>query len=191
LFAPTCRGVAAIWAKSQRDHFRETARLHTGPRVSFRLAERSSWKPGNGLLEAATYDDPTGVALVIGASATATSTSPIQRCSDLGGTNVHCTDYLYDQFINLAQQSRHFYPVSGGVVQTSGSQVIASETYQYDELQRLLGESRGYTNLTPSSALSETYSYDDICNITSKSDFGGAYSYGNASRPSGAPSLPT
>ena len=47
--------------------------------------------------------------------------------------------------------------------------------------------SRGYSNLTPSSPLSETYAYDDIGNITAKSEFGGGYTYCNAtSRLSGA-----
>ena len=143
---------------------------------------------GNGVYDAAIYDDSTGAAQVIGASLSATVplAPSIHHCSDLPGTNVRCTEYLYDQFINLAQQSKRFYPALGSVVQTGSPQVIATENYQYDELQRLLGESRGYTNMTPSSTLSETYAYDDIGNITAKSDFGGAYSYGNATRPSGA-----
>ena len=46
----------------------------------------------------------------------------IHHCSDLPGTNVRCTEYLYDQFINLAQQSKRFYPALGSVVQTGSPQ---------------------------------------------------------------------
>src|SRR6266852_1531409 len=46
--------------------------------------------------------------------------------------------------------------------------------------------SSAYVNLTPNSALAESYTYDDIGNILSKSDFGNPYTYGDATRPSGA-----
>jgi RHS repeat-associated protein len=70
---------------------------------------------------------------------------------------------------------------------SSATLATATEVYQYDDLQRLLAESRSYTNLTPTGALSESYSYDDTGNILSKSDFGSSYVYGNqALRPHGA-----
>jgi RHS repeat-associated protein len=133
---------------------------------------------GNGVHETMSYDDSVGIAKQVSATLGAPPTAA--GCSSAPGA-IRCTDYSYDQFLNLARQAKQF-PQPGGVLAT------ASEVYQYDELQRLLGESRSYVNLTPSSttALSESYTYDDIGNIVSKSDFGGPYTYGDATRPSGA-----
>jgi RHS repeat-associated protein len=142
---------------------------------------------GNGVLEVAIYDDSTGVAQLVGASVSSPAPpswpSAVHHCADLPGTLVRCTEYAYDQFVNLSQQNKHFYPIAGNSVQTTSPQVTTTESYQYDDLQRLTSELRAYTNLTPSSSLTETYSYDDTGNILSKSDFtSGLYHYGNASR---------
>jgi hypothetical protein len=101
---------------------------------------------------------------------------------------VRCTDYRYDQFLNLASQNKRFYPVVGGSLVTSGSPVTTVESYQYDELQRLQNESRTYTNMAPATGtvLSEGYSYDDVGNILSKTDYSPTYTYGDATRPGGA-----
>jgi RHS repeat-associated protein len=139
---------------------------------------------GNGIGEVANYDDSTGMALMMSAGA-GLPASAVSQCSGITGASVRCTDYKYDQFSNLAQQTKHFIPAANGAL--TGIQATASETYQYDELQRLLAESRSYTNFSPFSALAETYTYDDTGNITSKSDFGAPYVYGNALlHPSGA-----
>jgi RHS repeat-associated protein len=123
------------------------------------------------------YDDSTGIAKQV----SATLGGPLSNdCSSAASPVIRCTDYKYDQFLNLAKQSKQFSQ-PGNLVAS------ASEVYQYDEVQRLLGESRSYVNVTPNSSLAETYTYDDIGNILSKSDFGNPYTYGNTTtHPSGA-----
>ena len=139
---------------------------------------------GNGVNELSRYDDSTGLMQVLSAAVGGVlpSPSPTTQCSNVPGTIVRCTEYKYDQLRNLVQQSKHFYPVANGTVQSASPQVTASETYQYDDLQRIVAESRGYVNLTPNSPLGETYSYDDTGNILSKIDFDGAYLYGDTTR---------
>src|SRR5712671_1036672 len=131
---------------------------------------------GNGVHETTRYDDSTGIAKQVSATL---GTPPVGGCSSATSPVIRCTDYSYDQFLNLAQQSKQF-SLPGGVIAS------ASEVYQYDEVQRLLSESRSYVNLTPNSPLAESYTYDDIGNILSTSDFGNPYTYGDATRPSGA-----
>jgi RHS repeat-associated protein len=137
---------------------------------------------GNGITQTAKYDDSLGLAQMISATFGLPPTSPPGSCANVGGSVVQCLEYTYDQFSNLAQQKKYYYPIVAGTLSTL--QATATEVYQYDDLQRLLGESRSYTNLTPTSNLSESYSYDDTGNILSKSDFGGPYVYGTATRPS-------
>ncbi len=59
----------------------------------------------------------------------------------------------------------------------------ATETYGYDDLQRLIGASRAWQGgLTDPAPQPDTYKYDDLGNITSKSDYGQVYVYGNQAR---------
>jgi|GEM_PF-865151 len=73
-------------------------------------------------------------------------------------------DYWYDGFGNVAKQTR-----------ASGGGASVSESYAYDNLQRLTGTSR-----VPSDAnhLPVTYSYSDSGNVKSKSDWASSYTYG-------------
>jgi RHS repeat-associated protein len=140
---------------------------------------------GNGITETTKYDDSLGLAQVLSASFNGlVPTSPPAACAQVAGTVVQCLEYKYDQFSNLAQQKKLFFPSINGTLSTL--QATATEVYQYDDLQRLLAESRSYTNFTPASTLSESYTYDDTGNILSKSDFGSPYVYGGATRPRGA-----
>jgi hypothetical protein len=138
---------------------------------------------GNGITEATKYDDSLGLAQVLSASFNGlVPTSSPAACAQVAGTVVQCLEYKYDQFSNLAQQRKYYYPIVTGTPSTLPA--TATEVYQYDDLQRLLAESRSYTNVTPTGALSESYSYEDTGNILSKSDFGGPYVYGSSTRPS-------
>ncbi len=63
----------------------------------------------------------------------------------------------------------------------------ATEHYDYDDLQRLTGATRMWEgmNWQPPTTPADTYSYDDLGNITSKSDYGDQYGYGSAARTNG------
>ena len=128
---------------------------------------------GNLVKESTCYDDSTGIAQRVSAARGAEA-----QCSTTGSGLIRLTDYTFDQFLNLAKQSKQFYLPNGtgGVTSTLAT---ATESYSYDELQRLLGESRSYQNLAPTGSLGEGYANDDLGNITSKSDFPGAYAYGS------------
>jgi RHS repeat-associated protein len=143
---------------------------------------------GNGVSELVVTDETSGLVQFMRASAGQAPASPgaLVHCTDAAAATIRCTDYSYDGLANLASQTKRFYPVVNSAISTVyGS---ATESYQYDELQRLTLESRTYANFTPAAgtAQMETYSYNDIGNIMAKSDFGAPYAYGNQHRPSGA-----
>jgi transposase len=107
--------------------------------------------------------------------------SPTPCQVKMGGT-LRQLDYRYDHFGNLGQQTKQVYPrLPGTSMNMAGwnGQCTQSvtETYQYDEMQRLLSETRG--------GAAEKYAYDVTGNIVSKSDFGDTYSYGDVSRANG------
>ena len=98
------------------------------------------------------------------------------------------TDYSFDQFLNVETQAKTF-PLrdSGGAIEFSSCDpktATATETYGYGEIQRLRGAARTWQGLTPdpSQPAVDGYAYDDLGNITSKSDYGLLYLYGNQAR---------
>jgi hypothetical protein len=124
---------------------------------------------GNGVEERSCYDLSTGMMLATSAAPqSAYSASGCPSVLPTGG--VRLSSYAYDQFLNLAQQSKQFW--NSGLAN-------ATETFAYDDLQRLLGESRTYSGYVPSGTLSESYNYDLLGNVSTRSDYQGgtAYSY--------------
>ncbi len=143
---------------------------------------------GNDIVETAQYDASTGL------STWASSTRPpgtAATCKTASGTVqtplmlVRQMRYQYDQFLNLASQQKTYYrrdAASGFPDCTSGGPVAvaATESYSYDDLQRLLGSARTWTD--DASLQADSYAYDDLGNITQKSDFGSVYTYGMSPR---------
>jgi RHS repeat-associated protein len=99
------------------------------------------------------------------------------NCSNITGANIRCLEYQYDQFSNLVQQNKHLFPVVNGALATQ--QATAEEFYAYDDLQRLTSESRFYAGFSANGSLGESYSYDKVGDILTKSDFGN-YTYGSS-----------
>ncbi len=143
---------------------------------------------GNHIVETAQYDASTGL------STWASSTRPpgtAATCKTASGTArtplmlVRQMRYQYDQFLNLASQQKTYYrrdAASGFPDCTSGAPVAvaATESYSSDDLQRLLGSARTWTD--DASLQADSYAYDDLGNITQKSDFGSEYTYGMSPR---------
>ena len=151
---------------------------------------------GNGVQESIVYEPGTGLALsdtVNGLVETGNG------CTTPAGTLVHGFAYAYDQFLNLARQTRQIPlrssatgPLSFSTSCGTSTETI-SEVYAYDDLQRLLSESRSWqANTRPAPAAPanlDSYTYDDLGNITSKSDYANIYSYGlgTLAPPNGGP----
>jgi YD repeat-containing protein len=140
---------------------------------------------GNGMQETYTYDDSSGMALKIGATGLVDPAPP--GCPGSEGLIVRDIDYSYDQFLDLAEQDKHFLlRGSNNAIQFTGctpNTATAAETYEYDDLQRLIDANRKWQGIIPSpSFAADTYSYDDLGNITSKSDYGLLYIYGDQGR---------
>ncbi len=143
---------------------------------------------GNDIVETAQFDASTGL------PTWASSTRPpgtASTCKTASGTAqtplmlVRQMRYQYDQFLNLASQQKTYYrrdAASGFPDCTSGGPVAvaATESYSYDDLQRLLGSARTWTD--DASLQADSYAYDDLGNITQKSDFGSVYTYGMSPR---------
>src|SRR5438046_930535 len=108
---------------------------------------------GNGITETAQYDDSTGMTLEL--SATGLRETPPANCPNAQAPLVRQVDYTYDQFLNVAKQVKQFHLRAGGtgaIQFNSTCQPLggaATESYQYDDLQRLLGSSRSWTGITP------------------------------------------
>jgi RHS repeat-associated protein len=131
---------------------------------------------GNCVRERAEYDPSTGTALHL--SALRPSPAPAALPADLGGCPaegattaalVRQDDYLYDRFLNLSRQVKNV------------ANLQREERFTYDRLQRLLSAGRCTgAGCTPGAAETDFYSYDDLGNLTSKSDYGTGYLYGSA-----------
>jgi RHS repeat-associated protein len=140
---------------------------------------------GNSVAETAQYDASTGMPLILSASGLQ-ETPPVQ-CAGHVAPMVRTLSYRYDQFLNLASQTKLLYQrdQSGLIEFDSGCQPITetvSESYVYDELQRLKSATRGWSaGITVNAATSpaDAYSYDDLGNIVTKSDNPGTYLYTN------------
>lgn len=147
---------------------------------------------GNGISESAQFEESTGMPLTINAYGLR-ETQPAGCAVPL---LVHEADYQYDQFLNVAAQSKQFLqrsPTTGAILFQGGSctpvGITATEAYQYDELQRLRQSARSWIGMPPDPQVPavDTYVYDDLGNITTKSDYGDLYTYGDGSRA--APAL--
>jgi RHS repeat-associated protein len=110
---------------------------------------------GNGVIELAVYDEMTGLVESISAK--------------MGSNTIHNLSYLggYDDFGNLLNAYN---------LVTS-----AEESYTYDNLHRL--KSSTYSGWGGSDTIN--YTYDEVGNIQSKSDYASQYRYGNANRSAG------
>ena len=141
---------------------------------------------GNGISETDSYDASTGMPLSMAASGLADALPA--GCPTDNPLLVRQVAYSYDQFLNVASQTKHFLPRdSQNAIQFSGctaSQLVAAEAYNYDDLQRLLSATRNWQGVAPdpNTSLIDTYAYDDLGNIISKSDYGQVYIYGDKAR---------
>jgi RHS repeat-associated protein len=148
-------------------------------------------KLGNGVQETADYDESTGMAKFLSASLGEPGPAGCAPAAVAASLIVRQAHYTYDHFLNLARQEKDFHLRDArGAIQFNGCQPVtaaAVETYQYDDLHRLLGASRSWTGMTPGAGttLGDNYAYDDLGNITSKSDYATGYTYGT-SRITGA-----
>ena len=119
---------------------------------------------GNGIInKAVSYDPVTGQMLTIGASSVS------------GGNQRHRIAYHYDNFGNLLTQE----------VETregAGIDVVSTETYLYDNLQRLIQSSLDINNGADKGTSSINYNYDKVGNFTLKSDYISTYSYGDMAK---------
>ena len=144
---------------------------------------------GNNVVETNAYDDSTGMPLEMNAFKMRDPQPAGCPNPPVPDQLVQQVDYHYDHFLNVARQDKQFLqrdPTTKALL-FSGCQPVgatASETYSYDELQRLLGASRTWTGMTPSASTvaADAYTYDDLGNINSKSDYGDAYAYGSSAR---------
>ncbi len=90
--------------------------------------------------------------------------------TNVGGSQRHRIDYEYDDFGNLALQKVENI--------RNGSVILSSESYDYDDLHRLINSSQDIDG-----AISNIgYVYDAVGNILSKGDFGNGFVYGDISR---------
>jgi RHS repeat-associated protein len=136
---------------------------------------------GNGVEETSDFDYSTGLPTWISATGLK---EPSAACPAPAAPLVRQLTYHYDHFLNLASQERDFYKRdANGVLLLSAScaptSAAATETYQYDELQRLTQTSRTWNNMTADAlaAAPTQYAYSDLGNITSKSDYAATYTY--------------
>ena len=169
----------------------ETALTTTGARgVTYRAVGDMSLRGqvtlqdfGNRIRETAQYDESTGIAVVMNAFGLADP--PPTGCPPTSTVLVREVDYTYDHFLNLARQKKQFLLRNGTALQYSGctpAGAVVSELYQYDELQRLLSESRSWTGMTPAPPppqYTDQYAYDDLGNIITKDDYADLYTYGH------------
>ncbi|WP_395373637.1 RHS repeat domain-containing protein [Marinicella sp. W31] len=81
--------------------------------------------------------------------------------------------YKYDLWGNIIQRGKHELNNSG----TAIASYSVTEDLAYDSIHRLTTADRSHTSQI------ETYGYDNLGNILSKSDFAAAMSYGNGAGP--------
>jgi RHS repeat-associated protein len=124
---------------------------------------------GNGIVETTSYDSSTGMALSLNANGL--NEPPPAGCSP--APLVRQANYTYDHFLNLAKQAKQF-------LLRDANRNIQFSGCTYDEVQRLLGSTRAWAGMLPdpTTPLADAYGYDDLGNITSKSDYGSLYTYG-------------
>lgn len=144
---------------------------------------------GNCVRELAGYDSSAGLAQWMKATLPSWQAPPpadvpldLLNCPAANTLLVRELDYHYDRFLNLSQQDKQF---GAAAAQPNGAK---AEAYRYDELQRLTWASicTG-SGCTPDEGGATTYMYDDLGNLTDKSDFsqpraGGdaGYAYGTS-----------
>ncbi len=140
---------------------------------------------GQFMTEVNTYDVSTGMPLSMNAHGMKDA-QPAGCTSLLMARQV---DYKYDQFLNLAEQDKQLLlraPINGALQFNACTPkgAVSTETYQYDQLQRLTSASRAWSGLTAAAATTtaDSYTYDDLGNIVSKSDYGDQYIYGTVAR---------
>jgi RHS repeat-associated protein len=112
----------------------------------------------------------------------------VPACGTFTGLTVRSRTYTYDQFLNLASQTKNLNRRNpDGTLAVDGTcrllpQESVTEAYQYDELQRLLNTQRSWsagTNVTSQTTPGDIYSYDVLGNILTKSDYRSeTYQYG-------------
>jgi RHS repeat-associated protein len=125
---------------------------------------------GNCTAEVAQYDKSAGMAIFMSAFLPTGTWAAGATC--LSATQlIRQVTYKHDHFLNLYSQEKNF----------AGEQ--ATETYRYDDLQRITLSTRAWlTNGVTSGPENGTYEYNDLGNITSKPDYATNYVYGDATR---------
>lgn len=120
---------------------------------------------GNCAVDVALFDASTGLETFRSTLRPTGARSPGGACP-VAAALVRQVRYTHDHLLNLARQEKNF----------AGGQ--ADETYAYDELQRLLTARRAWIGAgLPATATEDSYAYDDLGNITKKSDYAAAYKY--------------
>jgi RHS repeat-associated protein len=161
------------------------------------MSERGQVKEqsfANGVMESANYDDSTGLALEL-------LTSNLHEPKPAGCNPTlfaRQVDYKYDQFLNVASQSKRFLQRDANQqLMWQGctpAESTSTESYQYDDLQRLTSTTRSWAGMTPtpypnvngqSHTYGDSYAYDDLGNILSKADYATNYTYGSSARTVG------
>jgi RHS repeat-associated protein len=138
---------------------------------------------GNCVRETGEYDASTGLVLSLSglrpAPSPATPPDDPAACPGNAVTQavVRQDEYRYDRFLNLAKQTKN----------VASTQV--EEKFSYDNLQRLTSAER-ITPCTesctgPVTTTLDSYAYDVLGNITSKSDYATSYTYGVGTNPVG------
>jgi RHS repeat-associated protein len=141
---------------------------------------------GNEVRETSEYDPSTGLALTLTAilnpppppptwpPISIMAISPITDGVTLGVSLVRQDTYLYDRFLNLALQTKNI------------TRLQREERFTYDELQRLTSAGRCTgAGCMPGTGETDSYTYDDLGNLTSKSDYATSYLYGSSTRAIG------
>jgi RHS repeat-associated protein len=126
---------------------------------------------GNCTAEHANYDASSGMATFMTALRPSAAASPCPAALEL----VRQVEYGHDHLLNLERQMKNI----------AGLQ--ATEVFEYDELQRLTKADRSWGTTPPAGqaqgyAETVSYAYDDLGNITAKSDYAGTYAYGTSAR---------
>jgi hypothetical protein len=145
---------------------------------------------GNHTTEAAQYDDSTGMATCMRTDGPQVTVPT--NCTSPSDQLIRIMSYKYDQFLNLSTQTKSLYQrdATGAIVGgTSPVTEAITESYAYDELQRLLSATRTWPSgmtVSPQTRASDTYTYDVLGNIIGKSDYADNYQY-NVQRPDHTP----
>ncbi len=166
-----------------------------------RLGQVSHQVLGNCVEEGTQFDLSSGLAVVVVARRPAEVTalpSALGSCAPATGL-IRQADYAFDHFLNLDQATQN-------LPGTPTLNVESKENYVYDGLHRLTQATLSLRLANEEPALqrfmaaavsqpppittepvieSRTYSYDDLGNLMSKSDYATQYAYGSAAGPAG------